>query len=115
MLPLLGWDDLGRPREAGVTLGADTRSHSRLTRQEEPLLEAELAGAAAEMEHRLGEVPPGLAYPYGDVDDRVVRAAATFRNPARLADWGSPGFRVWLWFRRQGRRVRASLAPASGG
>lgn len=144
MLPLLGWDDLGRLREAGVTLGAHTRTHPRLTRQNGPLLEAELAGAAAEMENRLGELPQGLAYPYGDLDDRVVRAAATcyqwacttelrplgeaesrhrvprldawyFRDPARLADWGSPGFRAWLWCRRQGRRVRASLAPAPGG
>lgn len=144
VLPLLGWDDLGRLREAGITLGAHTRTHPRLTRLEGARLEAELAGAAAEMEGRLGAPPCGLAYPYGDVDDRVVRAAMTwypwacttelrplgetesrhrlprldawyFRNPARLALWGSPRFRAWLWCRRQGRRVRASLLFRSGG
>ncbi len=141
VLPLLDWDELGRLREAGVTLGAHTRTHPPLTRVDGPMLEAELAGPAAEFEHRLGKRPDGLAYPYGLVDDRVARAAAAsyewacttelrplgeaesplrlprldawyLRDFARLADWGSPEFRSWLWCRRQGRRLRASLATA---
>jgi peptidoglycan/xylan/chitin deacetylase (PgdA/CDA1 family) len=144
VLPLLDWDALGRLREAGVILGAHTRTHPRLTRLDGPMLEAELADAADEMERRLGEPPEGLAYPYGSVDDRVARAtAARYRwacttelrplseaesrhrlprldarylhDPARLADWGSPRFRAWLWCRRQGRRLRASLTGTAGG
>lgn len=144
VFPLLDWDALGRLREAGVTLGAHTRTHPWLTRLDGPMLEAELAGAAAEMERRLGERPETLAYPYGDVDNRVARAAAAcyrwacttelrplgdaesrhrlpridawyLRDPARLADWGSPEFRAWLWCRRQGRRLRVSLTPAASG
>lgn len=138
LLPLLDWDDLGRLQEAGVTLGAHTQTHPRLTTLDGPALEAELAGVAPEMRRRLGATPHGLAYPYGDMDGRVARTAAAhyrwactvelsflaagesphglprldaryFRDPARLASWGSPGFRAWLWCRRQGRRVQGSL------
>jgi len=143
VLPLLDWDDLGRLREAGVALGAHTRTHTRLTRLEGPGLDAELAGAAAELELRVGERPEGLAYPYGVVDHRVAQVAGTcyrwacttklralgaaesllrlprldawyLKEPARLPDWGSPEFRAWLWCRRQGRRLRASLQRAGG-
>lgn len=143
VLPLLDWEELGRLRESGIVLGAHTRTHPRLTRLDEPMLEGELAGAADEMERRLGEHPEGFAYPYGIVDDRVAHATAAhyrwacttelrplgapelrfhlprldawyFQDPARLPDWGSPEFRAWLWYRRQGRRLRASLARAGG-
>jgi peptidoglycan/xylan/chitin deacetylase (PgdA/CDA1 family) len=143
-LPLLDWDALGRLHEAGVTIGAHTRTHPRLTRLDRPMLEAELAGAAAEIERRLGERPETLAYPYGDVDNQVARAAAAcyqwacttelrplsnaesrfrlprldswyLQDPAWLAHWGSPQFRAWLWCRRQGRRLRAALAPSPAG
>ncbi len=143
VLPLLDWDDLGRLREAGVTLGAHTRTHPRLTRLDGPALEEELAGAADEMKRRLGQPPDGLAYPYGVADDRVARAAAAhyrwacttdfrplggaeprrllprldagyFRAPARLAGWGSAEFHAWIWCRRQGRRLRAAFVPAAG-
>lgn len=144
VLPLLDWDDLGRLSEAGITLGAHTRTHPRLTRLDSPMLEQELADAADEIERRLGEAPEGLAYPYGVVDDRVARATSAryrwacttelrplgrtelryrlprldawyFRDASRLANWGSPEFRAWLWYRRQGRRLRVSLAASTGG
>lgn len=144
LLPLLDWDELGRLRETGVTLGAHTRTHPRLTRLDGPMLEAELAEPADEMERRLGQPPEGLAYPYGSVDDRVARATAAryrwacttelrplgkadsrhrlpridaryLQDPARLPSWGSAGFRAWLWCWRQGRRLRASLTPAASG
>ncbi len=144
VLPLLDWDDLGRLRESGVTLGAHTRTHPRLTDVEGLALEDELAGAVAELKRRLGgEGPDGLAYPYGAVEAHVLRAAASsyrwacttelrplgaaespfrlprldawyLRDPGRLAEWGSPEFRAWLWCRRQGRRLRATLALHEG-
>ncbi len=138
-LPLLDWDALGKLREAGVSLGAHTRTHPRLTRCGAAELAAELAESAEEMHRRLGERPVGMAYPNGDVDVPVADAAATtydwacttefralgtadvrhrlprldaryFRDPARFAGWGSPRFRAWLWSRRQARRVRASVS-----
>jgi peptidoglycan/xylan/chitin deacetylase (PgdA/CDA1 family) len=143
VLPLLGWDALGRLRETGVTIGAHTRTHPGLAGLDEPTLEDELAGAAHELEHRLGARPEGLAYPYGVLDDRVTRVASAsyrwacttefrplgcddsrfrlprldawyLRRPARLADWGSPGFRAWVWSRRQGRRLQAALRASPG-
>ncbi|HEV8612595.1 MAG TPA: polysaccharide deacetylase family protein [Gemmatimonadales bacterium] len=135
LLPLLDWDALGRLREAGVTLGAHTRTHPRLTALDQPALEAELGQAAEELERRLGARPEGLAYPYGDVNEQVVGAAAQWyrtacttelrplgpdetrlrlpridawylRDAARLESFGSRRFRAWLWARRQARRLR---------
>jgi peptidoglycan/xylan/chitin deacetylase (PgdA/CDA1 family) len=135
VLPLLDWEALGRLRESGVTLGAHTRTHPRLTRVDVPTLEAELGLAAEEMERRLGERPATVAYPYGAVDERIAGAAARWyrwgcttelrpldsreeplrlprldawylRDPARLAAWGSRGFRAWIWCRRQARGLR---------
>jgi peptidoglycan/xylan/chitin deacetylase (PgdA/CDA1 family) len=138
VLPLLDWDALGRLRDAGVTLGAHSRSHPRLSRCGAEELRIELAFAADEIERQLGERPRGFAYPYGDVTAPVAEAAASvygwacttefrpvtardapnrlprldaryFRGPARFADWGSPRFRGWLWTRRQARSLRAAL------
>jgi len=142
-LPLLGWDELASLRDAGVTLGAHTRTHPRLPALDANALEREIAGAADEMESRLGSRPAGFAYPYGEtapaaenVVARSYRWACTtelreiggreqrlqlpridawyLREPARRAGWGSRQFRTWLWCRRQARRARAWLrSPAS--
>lgn len=135
VLPLLDWDALGRLSETGVTLGAHTRSHARLTRVDGPALEAELGQAAEEMVRRTGRRPETVAYPYGAVDARVADTAARWyrwgcttelrglgaqeealrlprvdawylRDTARLAGWGKGGFLAWLWCRRQARRLR---------
>jgi peptidoglycan/xylan/chitin deacetylase (PgdA/CDA1 family) len=138
VLPLLDWDELGRLREAGVSLAAHSRTHPRLTRLDASALEAELVLGAEEMHQRLGERPVGLAYPYGDVNNTVAAVAARhydwactvefrhlgsserphllpridawyFRDATRLARWGSADFRAWVWGRKQARRVRAAL------
>lgn len=138
VLPLLDWEALGKLSEAGISLGAHTRTHPRLSRCEGAGLEAELVLAAEEMQRRLGERPRGLAYPYGDVDARVAQAAVAvygwacttefralstrdlpsrlprldawyFRDSARLVGWGSARFRGWLWSRRQARSMRSAL------
>lgn len=143
VLPLLDWEALGKLREAGVSLGAHTRTHARLYRCGAAELQAELVLAAEEMQLRLGERPKGFAYPYGEVDSRVAEAAGTvygwacttefralstrdarsqlprldawyFRDPARFAGWGSARFRAWLWSRRQARSVRATLSAPRG-
>lgn len=138
-LPLLSWDDLGRLRDRGVSLGAHSRTHPHLPALDSAALEAELTLPAEEMERRLGRRPTGFAYPYGALDDAVAAAVAgcyrwacttelrqlmpggsVHRLPrldawylhgsARKAGWGSRRFRAWLWARRQGRRLRALLA-----
>jgi peptidoglycan/xylan/chitin deacetylase (PgdA/CDA1 family) len=143
VLPLLGWDDLGALRESGFTLGAHTRTHANLLTLGEAEVAEDLGGAADEMHRRLGERPKGFAYPYGAVDAVVAQTSARhyqwacttefrsvasrdpmtllprldawyFREPDRLARWGSPGFRAWLWHRRQLRRARATMQRMGG-
>ena len=136
VLPLLDWEALARLPERGVTLGAHTRTHPRLPALDEAALEQELGAAVAEIEHRVGQRPTALAYPYGAVDSRTAGAAAHWyrcacttelrplgpdqdrlrlprldawylRDPRRLAAYGSRRFLTWVWGRRQARRLRS--------
>lgn len=95
--------------------------------------------AAEELEQRLGQRPSGLAYPFGDVDERVAQHASRYyqwacttelgalrapdglfllrrldawylRHPATHASWGSLRSRAWIWWRRQGRQVPVTLS-----
>jgi peptidoglycan/xylan/chitin deacetylase (PgdA/CDA1 family) len=138
VLPLLDWDVLGRLRESGMTLGAHTRTHPNLLGLEPEAIQDELSFAADEMQRQLGERPEGLAYPYGAVNSlvagmagRCYRWACTtefrplrsgqsplllprldawyFRGPDDFASWGALGFRARVWYRRQGRRARATM------
>jgi peptidoglycan/xylan/chitin deacetylase (PgdA/CDA1 family) len=82
---VLGWDDLRRLAGEGVLLGCHTRTHALLSRLAPAQLAAELSGAREDLER---EVPGGrgtdvLAYPAGDYDQSVLRAAA--ETPFRLA------------------------------
>lgn len=136
VMPLMDWDTLGRLRAQGISIGAHTRTHPRLTTSGTDL-DSELRGSADILERHLGERPTGLAYPYGAVDRRVLAAAAEFRwacttefrtvdgpwtshglprldawylRDKRLLDsWGTARFRAWIWARRQGRAARTAL------
>ena len=138
VLPLLGWDDLALLRESGITIGAHTRTHPALPTIGEEALVDELRGTADEMERRLGERPSGFAYPYGAVNARLAHVTARyytwacttefrllgggesltllprldtwyFRDPDRFANWGTSGFRAWIWYWRQLRRARRGM------
>ncbi|MDX1577175.1 MAG: polysaccharide deacetylase family protein [Gemmatimonadota bacterium] len=142
-LPLLGWDDLGRLAEQGVTVGSHTRTHPRLAGLEPDRLQDEVEGSAAAIERELGKRPNGFAYPYGSVDGasagtvegayawacttelaaveaedsrhRLPRLDAYyFRDAGRLEAWGSARFRVRLAVRRVLRRARARLVEGAG-
>ena len=71
----LGWDGLRTLSDAGWEIGSHTVSHPRLTRIDDERLAAELAESKAELERRLERPCRSLAYPYGDVDERVIAAA----------------------------------------
>jgi peptidoglycan/xylan/chitin deacetylase (PgdA/CDA1 family) len=73
-LRCLGWDDLRALAAEGWEVGSHTRSHPHLTRVDDETLAAELAGSRATCETELGAPCRSLAYPYGDVDRRVVEA-----------------------------------------
>lgn len=141
-LPLMNWNDLASARDQGMEIGAHTRHHPHLTTLSPAQLEDETAGCVERIFAELGERPQRFAYPYGDVNESVIRVARDvfeqsvttelrpvapdddaallprldawyFRRPGSLDDWGSPAFRRRLWIRAQGRRVRA-LMTAGG-
>jgi peptidoglycan/xylan/chitin deacetylase (PgdA/CDA1 family) len=74
LLPVT-WEDLAALADEGWEIGSHTRSHPRLTQLDDRALAAELRESRHMCEERLGLPCRAVAYPYGDVDERVVRAA----------------------------------------
>ncbi len=74
-LRCMSWEELGGLVAEGWEVGSHTRSHPRLPRLGEDEIAAELGGSRQECEERLGFPCRSVAYPYGEYDDRVVRAA----------------------------------------
>jgi peptidoglycan/xylan/chitin deacetylase (PgdA/CDA1 family) len=72
----LTWDELASLRGEGWEIGSHTVSHPRLTTLDDQALAAELRDSKRVCEEALGVPCLSLAYPYGDVDQRVARAAA---------------------------------------
>ena len=98
-LECLDWDGLRALRDAGWEIGSHTVSHPHLTRvADERELDRQLADSRQSVEAALGEPCLSVAYPYGDVDARVVEAAARagYSSGAALpARWGEIGSLEW--------------------
>jgi peptidoglycan/xylan/chitin deacetylase (PgdA/CDA1 family) len=71
----MGWDELAALARRGWEIGSHSRTHPHLTRLDDATLERELAGARDDCEHALSQPCRAVAYPFGDVDARVVQAA----------------------------------------
>jgi peptidoglycan/xylan/chitin deacetylase (PgdA/CDA1 family) len=115
----LGWDRLRELADRGWEVGSHTRSHPHLTQLGDGELREELERSREETAEALGRDCPSIAYPYGDVDDRVVAAAeaagysygatlsASIPEPTPLR-WPRTGIyhgdRTWRW--------RLKLSPA---
>jgi peptidoglycan/xylan/chitin deacetylase (PgdA/CDA1 family) len=74
-LACLTWDALGQLAQDGWEIGSHTRTHPHLTSLDAATLSTELAESRAEVSERLGSTCRSVAYPFGDVDDRVAEAA----------------------------------------
>jgi peptidoglycan/xylan/chitin deacetylase (PgdA/CDA1 family) len=72
----MDWDDLGQLADAGWEIGSHTRTHPMLTHLDDAALLEELEASRQETSERLGQPCQTIAYPYGDVDARVITAAA---------------------------------------
>lgn len=94
-LPLLDAEGLRSIGAGAVEIGSHSRSHADLTKLgDEGALVDEVAGSRDDLEAMGLPRPRLLAYPYGERDDRVVRAvaAAGFEAAFALADRAaSPG------------------------
>lgn len=71
----LGWDELRGLAEAGWEVGSHTCSHPYLTALDDDRLRAELRDSRLAVEQQLGRPCRSIAYPYGDVDERVIDTA----------------------------------------
>jgi peptidoglycan/xylan/chitin deacetylase (PgdA/CDA1 family) len=63
-------------REAGMEVGAHTRTHPRLTDCSDEMLVDEVAGSKAKLEAILKEPITQFCYPYGLQDERVRNAVS---------------------------------------
>jgi peptidoglycan/xylan/chitin deacetylase (PgdA/CDA1 family) len=113
-LATMDWDQLRDLAERNVEIGSHTLTHAHLTQLGDAELSAELRGSRERIETELGRPCRYVAYPYGDDDERVYRAAraagyeAGFAAPGRLAPasvYELP--RVGIW--RQDGLLRVTL------
>jgi peptidoglycan/xylan/chitin deacetylase (PgdA/CDA1 family) len=74
-LTSMDWNDLGALADRGWEIGSHTRTHPRLTALDDRALAEELEASRSACEAALGAPCRSLAYPYGDTDARVARAA----------------------------------------
>jgi peptidoglycan/xylan/chitin deacetylase (PgdA/CDA1 family) len=71
----LDWDGVARLAAAGWEIGSHSHTHPRLTELDDAALAAELSQSRLELERRLQAPCRSIAYPYGDLDERVIDAA----------------------------------------
>ena len=114
----LSWAELDRLAAAGWEVGSHTRTHPRLPQIDDEALATELRGSRAACERRLERPCRSIAYPFGDVDDRVVAAtrAAGYEAAAALPV-GLQGGETLHWprtgvYRKDSlRRFRLKISP----
>jgi peptidoglycan/xylan/chitin deacetylase (PgdA/CDA1 family) len=136
VLPLLGWDGLGKLAEAGVEIAAHSHTHADLRSVSRAELQTELDVPAQRIREELGIEVTTFAYPYGGVDQtvaeatgRTYRMAVTtqfdllggrddryrlprldawyFRDGDLLEHFGTRSFSSFVTRRRRLRRVRS--------
>ena len=72
--PLMSVGEMRRWSNAGMEIGAHSRTHPRLTHCTDAELQDEIHGCKADLEDRLGSAVTQFCYPYGDADERVTAA-----------------------------------------
>jgi peptidoglycan/xylan/chitin deacetylase (PgdA/CDA1 family) len=118
LLPM-SWEQLRRLRAAGWEIGAHSVTHPRLTRLGDRELAIELRDSRLACEAGVGAPCASIAYPYGDVDARVVAAArdagyafgaalpTSFHRPRPL-EWP----RVGVYHADSDRRFALKVSPS---
>jgi peptidoglycan/xylan/chitin deacetylase (PgdA/CDA1 family) len=83
----MDWDDLAELAAAGWEVGSHTCTHPHLTRLDDNTLAHELRESRQRCADRLGVPCRSIAYPFGDMDARVIEAAAAtgYETGARLS------------------------------
>jgi peptidoglycan/xylan/chitin deacetylase (PgdA/CDA1 family) len=116
LLPM-SWDHLRRLAEAGWEIGSHSRTHPMLTQLDDDAVARELAESRRECEEGLDRQCTSVAYPYGDHDERIVRAARAAgyetgcslysRHPPEPLCWP----RIGVYHPDDGARFRLKVSP----
>jgi peptidoglycan/xylan/chitin deacetylase (PgdA/CDA1 family) len=72
----MGWDEVRELAAAGWEVGSHSCTHPRLPELPDEAVDRELVRSREACEAELDRPCTSLAYPFGDVDDRVARRAA---------------------------------------
>jgi peptidoglycan/xylan/chitin deacetylase (PgdA/CDA1 family) len=115
----LNWEELEQLADSGWEIGSHTRTHPRLTGLSDQELARELEESRVRCEKVLQRPCRSLAYPYGDFDGRVARAAETagyaaaaIEGLARPRPLAWP--RVGVYRENSMRLFRLKVSPAVG-
>jgi peptidoglycan/xylan/chitin deacetylase (PgdA/CDA1 family) len=118
-LTAMSWEQVEELAGVGWEIGSHTCSHPHLTQLDDESLAAELRGSREDCEERLGRACRSLAYPYGDVDARVMKAAgeAGYVAAGALSERLESGARlnwprVGIYYYDNLRRFRMKASPA---
>jgi peptidoglycan/xylan/chitin deacetylase (PgdA/CDA1 family) len=113
----MSWSELRELAHAGWEIGSHTTSHPHLPRLSDGELAAQLSESKAACEARLARPCTSFAYPYGDIDPRVVSAvrAAGYATAAALpGDFGRHDPLLWprvgVYHRDDDRRFRLKIS-----
>lgn len=106
----LSWTELAELSGAGWEVGSHTCSHPRLTQLDDRELAREVRDSRLAVERALGRPCRSLAFPYGDVDRRVVAAARAGGYEFAAALSSIPSRREPLTWPRIGIYRRDSLS-----
>jgi peptidoglycan/xylan/chitin deacetylase (PgdA/CDA1 family) len=115
----MGWEEVRALSSVGWEIGSHTASHPFLTQLEDSTLRDELTRSKATCEEHTGRACTTLAYPYGDVNARVLAATADAGYTAAAAlsrrigsgrslEWP----RIGVYHRDDARRFRLKVSPA---
>lgn len=115
----MSWAELRSLASAGWEVGSHTATHPHLTQADDATLEDELRRSKAACEQHLRSPCESLAYPYGDVNARVVAAtaragySAAAALPRRLSALGALQWpRIGVYRADNARRFRLKVSPA---
>jgi peptidoglycan/xylan/chitin deacetylase (PgdA/CDA1 family) len=114
----MSWAQLESLAREGWEVGSHTCTHPRLTKLDDDALRHELRRSKVACERALGVTCHSIAYPYGDVDDRVAAAAADAGYaagaalPARLHSGDRLRWpRIGVYCDDSPRRFRMKVSP----
>jgi peptidoglycan/xylan/chitin deacetylase (PgdA/CDA1 family) len=87
-LELMNWPELQEVARYGISLGAHTVTHPRMSALSLTEAEREMRDCRSEIEQRTGYAVKTFAYPYGDCNAAVRRLAAQYFDLGCSTDFG---------------------------